>query len=170
MVAVPFRAATRSLALAFAGLTLLTACGEEGLFPTTIDPGADFSVADLIFDEGFFYCQVEPKVIATHKCGPGDPAAGDASGGCHYSVTSFRLTDYAPLVADSCTGNVPGSFIPAAARQNYQTSQARMKRDPDVAPFLQRPLKKLTHPRAIFNDDSEAADIIKQWADKVSTQ
>ena len=79
----------------------------------------------------------------------GDPAQGDAAGGCHYNVTSFRLTDYTPLVADDLQGNVvaPAS-ITERARQNYQTSQARMKRDPEVAPLLQRPLRKAAHPRA----------------------
>src|SRR5262245_38949433 len=102
------------MALAFACLTLLSGCGEEGLFPTTVDPGPDYSIADLVFDEAFFYCQVEPRVMATHSCGPGDRAAGDPVGGCHYDVTSFRLTDYAPPVSASCQGNIVGSAIPAA--------------------------------------------------------
>ena len=112
---------TQSLALAFACLTLLSGCGEEGLFPTTVDPGPDFSIADLVFDESFFYCQVEPRVMIAHRCGGGDPMQGDSSGGCHHNVTSFRLTDYTPPVADGCMGNVVGTPIPAAARQNYQT-------------------------------------------------
>jgi len=157
--------------LAFtACLTLLPGCGEEGLFPTTVDPGADFSIADLVFDENFFYCQVEPRVMIPHRCGSGDPEQGESAGGCHFSVTAFRLTDYAPPVADGCMGNVVGSPVPAAARQNYQTSQARMRRDPEVAPLLQRPLKKLNHPRAIFADDSDAAAAIREWATHVTTQ
>jgi len=165
------RASRRILTtLAFAAyLTLLSGCGEEGLFPTTVEPGADFSIADLVFDENFFYCQVEPRVMIPHRCGAGDPGQ-DSSGGCHFSVTAFRLTDYAPPVADGCMGNVVGSAIPAAARQNYQTSQARMRRDPEVAPLLQRPLKKLTHPRAIFADDSDAAAALREWATRVTTQ
>lgn len=161
---------TQSLALAFACLTFLSGCGEEGLFPTTVDPGPDFSIADLVFDESFFYCQVEPRVMIAHSCGAGDPAQGESSGGCHHNVTSFRLTDYTPPVADGCMGNVVGTPIPAAARQNYQTSQARMRRDPEVAPLLQRPLKRLTHPRVIFNDDSDAADALREWATHVTTQ
>jgi hypothetical protein len=163
--------ATQSLrALALACLTLITACGEEGLFPTTVDPGPDYSIADLVFDEAFFYCQVEPRVMATHRCGPGDPAAGDSSGGCHFNVTAFRLTDYAPPVAAGCQGNIIGSPVPGAARQNYQTSQARMRRDPEVAPLLQRPLQRIEHPRTIFSDDSDAAAAIREWATRVTTQ
>jgi len=161
---------TQSLALAFACLTLFSGCGEEGLFPTTVDPGPDYSIADLVFDESFFYCQVEPRVMFAHRCGAGDPGQGDSSGGCHFNVTAFRLTDYTPPVGDGCMGNVVGTPIPAAARQNYQTSQARMRRDPEVAPLLQRPLKKLTHPRVIFNDDSDAADALREWATHVTTQ
>lgn len=149
---------------------LVAACGEEGLFPTTVDPGADFSIADLVFDEAFFYCQVEPRAIAPLRCGPGDPAQGDGNNGCHFSVTAYRLSNYAPLVAESCQGNVPTSNIPLQARQNYQASQARMQRDPDSAPLLQRPLGRLEHPRAIFGDDSDAAAVIREWSARVTTQ
>jgi len=148
----------------------LPGCGEEGLLPTTVDPGPDFNVADIVFDDGYFYCQVEPILFA-RRCGPGDPALGDASGGCHHNVTSFRLTDYSPLVADTCTGNVPApGTITEAARQNYQTSQARMKRDPSIAPLLQKPLKNQQHPRQIFSSDSADAEIIRQWATRFSSQ
>jgi hypothetical protein len=153
------------------GLALFVgACGEEGLLPTTVDPGTDFSVADLVFDEAFFYCQVEPRTIAASRCGPGDPAQGDGNNGCHYSVTSFRLTDYAPLVGSSCNGNTPTVAIPTQARLNYQTSQARMKRDPESAPLLQRPLERLKHPRQIFSEDSDAAAAIREWSQRVTTQ
>jgi hypothetical protein len=146
------------------------ACGEQGFLPTTVDPGADFSIADLVFDEAFFYCQVEPRTIAASRCGPGDPAQGDGNNGCHNAVTSFRITNYAPLVGDSCDGNVPGVAIPTPARLNYQTAQARMKRDPESAPLLQRPLNKLEHPRQIFAEDSDAANAIREWSNRVTTQ
>ena len=69
-----------------------------------------------MFDDGYFFCLVE-QVLFASRCGPGDPAQGDATGGCHHNVTSFRLTDYDPLVADTCTGNVPaaGSITETAA-------------------------------------------------------
>ena len=157
-------------AVAITVLGLLSGCGEEGLFPTTVDPGADFSVADIVFDEAYFYCQVEPRVMIANSCGSGDPGQGDAAGGCHYSVTSFRLTEYSPLVADSCNGNVPRGAILAAARQNYQTSQARMKRDPELARLLQHPLGNMRHPRRIFDESSDSAEAIREWATRVSTQ
>lgn len=163
VVAVLFRASTQSLAaLAFAALTLLTSCGPEGPFPTTVDPGPDFSIAEITFDEGFFYCQVEPRTIVTGGCSAGMPGEG-----CHASVTSFRLLDHAPI---ACNGNTPTVFISSEARQNYQGSNARMRRDPDVAPLLQRPLKKLAHPRQIFNEQSDAAEAIREWATRATTQ
>ena len=32
-------------------LASASGCGDEGLFPTTVDPGPDFSIADLLFDD-----------------------------------------------------------------------------------------------------------------------
>jgi hypothetical protein len=163
------RASTQSLsvALAFALVTLLSGCGEEGLFPTTVDPGADYSIAELLFDEEFYYCQVEPRVIFAHGCANG--VAGDS--GCHARVTSFRLQEYAPRVSDGCMGNVVGNIpIPQTARQNYNSAQARMRRDADTAPLLQRPTGRLSHPRQIFADDSDAAAAIREWATHVTTQ
>jgi hypothetical protein len=163
VVAVLSRASTQSLtALAFTGLTLLTSCGPEGPFPTTVDPGTDYSIADLTFDEGFFYCQVEPRTIVTGGCSNGMPGEG-----CHADVTSFRLRDHAPI---ACDGNTPTDFIGMEAQQNYQGSNARMPRDPEVAPLLQRPLKKLAHPRQIFSEDSDAAEAIREWATRATTQ
>jgi hypothetical protein len=146
-------------------------CGEEGFFPTTVDPGADFGVSQVVFNEDFYYCQIEPMLFR-QSCGPGDPAQGDAANGCHASVTSYRLINYSPLVGDSCQQGRPDPMvsIPASARQNYQLTQARMKRDPEVAPLLLRPTRKSPHPRSIFAADSPDADLIRQWANQFSSQ
>jgi hypothetical protein len=154
-------------------------CGEEGLFPTTVDPGPDFEVANVVFDEGFYYCQVEPRALFASSCSSGDPARGDGMGGCHSSVTSFTLLDYdldpdpavGPVhVADTCTGNQPGGQIPTEARDNYQSAQIRMRRNAESSPLLLRPLQVLKHPRKIFDDDSDAAAVIREWATRISTQ
>jgi len=169
VVTVQVRVSTQSLALAlaFACVTLLSGCGEEGLFPTTVDPGADFSIAELVFDEDFYYCQVEPRVIFAHGCSNG--MAGD--GGCHARVTSFRIQEYAPPVSDNCMGNVVGNvLIPQTARQNYNSAQARMRRDANTAPLLLKPTGQASHPRQIFPDDSDAAAAIREWATHVTTQ
>jgi len=146
-------------------------CGDHSFFPTTVEQGEDFSVADIVFDEKYFYCRVEPVLFA-NSCGSGDPTKGDPAGGCHFSATAYRLTDYTPRVGDSCNGGiVPGvSNFPDAAQHNYQTSQARMKRDPDLAPLLQRPTLNQFHPRKIFDLGSPDADAIRQWATQFSNQ
>jgi len=150
---------------------LMAGCGDQGFFPTTVDPGADFALADIVFDEKYFYCKVEPVLFA-NSCGSGDPSKGDAQGGCHFSATLYRLTDYTPRVGDSCGGGVvPGATsVPQAAQRNYQTSQARMKRDPDLAALLQRPTNNQVHPRKIFELNSMDADAIRQWATQFSSQ
>jgi hypothetical protein len=139
--------------------------------PTTVEAGPDFGVADVVFEDDYYYCRVEPVLFA-QRCGPGDPARGDPPNGCHHNVTSFRLADYMPLVADSCGGGVvPGQAnIPAPAQQNYQSAQAKMKRNPDAAPLLQRAIGRAQHPRAIFDSASAEADAIRQWATQYSTQ
>lgn len=139
--------------------------------PTTIERGADFSVADVLFEDSYFYCRVEPILFA-QRCGSGDPAQGDPNNGCHYNVTSFRLTEYMPLVAESCGGGVvPGIVgIPAAAQQNYQSAQARMRRDPDQAPLLLRATGQAQHPRVVLQPDSVEIETIRQWATQYSTR
>jgi hypothetical protein len=151
-----------------------TSCGDDGLLPTTVDPGSDFVQEDVIFDDEFFYCRVEPMLFE-QSCGAGI-AGQDPQNGCHFSVTKFRLTDYSPRLSDSCTGaslgnaDNPNPSRPMAAQQNYTASQARMKRDPNLAALLLRPIGKATHPRQIFSESSDQAEIIRQWATQFSSQ
>jgi len=164
----------RSSLLALATLTSVVlgamACGDDGLLPTTVDPGADFVQEDVIFDDQFYYCRVE-KVLFEQSCGSG-VAGKDPANGCHFSVTNFRLTNYTPLVYKSCQGDAlgPGSVTPVAAQQNYTAAQARMKRDPKLAQLLLRPTGQATHPRKIFDESSPEADVIRQWATQFSSQ
>lgn len=148
-------------------LPLLIACGSVGC--TSVEPGNDIQIADVVYDENFFYCSVEPMLFA-QSCGPGN-GAGDGSGSCHFNVTSFRLSDYTPLVATTCTGpKTPGGGIPAEASANYTSAQTKMQIDPNLAPLLIRPTGKQAHPRQIFAADSPEADLIRQWATQFSTQ
>lgn len=160
--------------LAMVSAPCVLGCGDQGFFPTTVDPGADFAVADVVFEENYFYCKVEP-VLFSNRCGGGDSSSGDPAGGCHFSATPYRLTDYLPHVSD-VGGGCGGGLVPAtvnfpdAARHNYETSQARMKRDPTLAPLLQRPTQGQFHPRKIFEPTSPDADAIRQWATRFSNQ
>jgi hypothetical protein len=155
------------------GLVLSTSsCGSDGLLPTSVDPGADFVQEDVTFDDEFYYCRVEPMLFAAaQSCGSG-VAGKDPANGCHFSVTKFRLTDYMPHVGDSCMGDAlgPTSVVPVSAQQNYTAAQARMKRDPQLAALLQRPLGNAQHPRKIFAANSAEADVIRQWATQFSSQ
>jgi hypothetical protein len=157
---------------ALSSLVLLTSsCGDHGLVPTSVDPGADFVQEDVIFDDEFYYCRVEP-VLFQQGCGSG-VSGTDPANGCHFSVTKFRLTDYMPPVSESCTpaGLLPaGAPVPVAAKQNYTAAQARMKRDPSLAALLQRPTGKAQHPREIFAEDSPEADVLRQWATQFASQ
>jgi hypothetical protein len=170
--------ARRSL-LAFAvllGVVFSTSgCGDDGLLPTSVSPGADFVQEDVTFDREFYYCRVEPMLFA-QSCGSG-VSGKDPANGCHFSVTKFRLTDYTPLVGDPtlpdgvrCNGDAlgPRSLVTMAAQQNYTAAQARMKRDPQLAALLQRPLGNAQHPRKIFADNSAEADVIRLWATQFS--
>ena len=142
-----------------------------GCSPRPSNRDRTFNVADVVFDENFFYCRVEPELFA-HSCGPGDPAQSDAANGCHFNVTSFRLSDYAPLVADSLQRRRRAERVGrrAQARQNYQVSQARMDRDPERARLFSG-RSSARHPSAkIFEPDSPTADVIRDWATKFSTQ
>jgi hypothetical protein len=165
----------RSSKLASATLSVLvllsSSCGEEGLLPTSVDPGADFVQEDVIFDDEFYYCRVEPMLFQ-QGCGSG-VGGTDPANGCHFSVTKFRLTDYGPpRVGDNCNGDAlgPGTLVPVAAQQNYAAAQARMKRDPSLAALLLRPTGKAQHPRVIFEENSEAADVVRQWATQSNAQ
>lgn len=155
--------------LAVLGLMTCAACGDHGVLPTTVDPGADFQIADVVYDANYYYCKVEPMLFAQH-CGPGDGSKGDPSGGCHFNVTSFRLTNYSPLVGSTCNGLVPAVRPPPAAQNNYEAAQAQMNRNPDQAPLLNRPSGTIAHPRVIFSKNSPQANIIRQWATRYSSQ
>jgi hypothetical protein len=150
--------------MAVLGLALL-GCG-------TVDPGPQFQVAEVVFDQNFFFCKVEPMLIA-QRCSAGDPTK-DAQG-CHGSVTGFRFQDPdPPLTSQERCGNgiVPSSgvSITAESNANWGAASLRMKTDPDQAPLLLRPTAKASHPRQIFSESSPEANLIRQWATQYSSR
>jgi hypothetical protein len=135
---------------------------------STVDPGSSLALAPVVFDEGYFYCQIQPNVLESKSCGSGDSSQGDAAGGCHSRVTQFVLQT--PVPAIHCNGNVPVDSPPPAAVQNYQTATEEMTLDIENAPLLAWPTKKIaSHPRQIFAPESPEADLIRQWATKYSS-
>lgn len=154
-----------------AALPLLGACLVCSLFTgsacSTVEPGQDFQIADIVFDEDFYYCSVEPVLFAS-SCGSG--SGSDPSGGCHYNVTNFRLTDYTPRLGDSCQNGSPTQLPGEEARNNYSRAQSQMRRDPDLAPLFNRPTGTAAHPRRIFEPNSPEALVIRDWAERFSSQ
>jgi hypothetical protein len=138
------------------GLALL-GCG-------TVDPGPEFQQADVVFDEHFFYCKVEPMMLQ-QKCGPGDPSKDTQ--GCHFNVTQMHLQNHDPV---PCNGIVPTGPIPEEAGGNYAAASREMSTDPNRAALLLRPTAKAIHPRQIFPDNSPQADLIRQWATRYSSR
>jgi len=131
----------------------------------TVDPGSDFQFAEVVYDQNFFYCKVEPMLVK-ESCGPGK-AGTDASGGCHEAVTPFRLTPHAPV---KCSGIVPSVAIPAEAQANYEAAAREMAPDPDRAALFNRPTRKAAHPRQIFAPNTPEAQVIRDWATKYTSQ
>ena len=138
----------------FAASAMVTAC-------STIEPGGNPQIAQVVYDEDYFYCQVLPNVLVAHSCGAGDPNQ-DSAGGCHASATSFKLVPVSGSV--ECAGDRRTGSLPGGAADNYVAAQAQMTQDPETTPLLTHPTKKTSHPRQIFDERSAEADIVRQWA------
>ena len=140
------------------------------LIGCTLDVGENFQVAEVVYDENFFYCQVEPMMFE-QGCGKGDPSRGESAQGCHFNRQRLRLTDYAPLAAEQCLdGQLSDPGVPQQAQQNYQSAQLQMEVDPERSPLLNRPTNEVAHPRVIFELDSESADVIRTWGSRYSSR
>lgn len=155
---VRYREKSMRLATLFAAIATVAAC-------STIEPGGNPQIPQVVYDEDFFYCQVLPNVIMAQSCGAGDPNQ-DTAGGCHATATSFKLVPVS--MAPTCSGNRRTGDLPAGAADNYTAAQAEMTQDPETTPLLTRPTKKTSHPRQIFDERSMEADIIRQWAKRSS--
>jgi hypothetical protein len=153
-------------ALQTAFFSALLGCSLSGC---TLETGENFQVAEVVYDEAFFYCEVEPMLFA-QGCGAGDPARGETAQGCHFNRQGLRLTDYSPRADTGCIDNELSGAAPAAARSNYQSAQLQMDTEPERAPLLQRPTSASAHPRVVFDEQSPEAEIIRAWATRYSSQ
>lgn len=148
---------------------LLAASLGVSLAGCTLDIGENFQVAEVVYDENFFYCSVEPMLF-DQGCGSGDADRGESAQGCHFNQPRLRLTDYEPLAASLCEeGKLPVG-PPQAARQNYQSAQLHMELDPERAALLTRPTSSVAHPRVVIEPDSDAAELIRTWATRYASQ
>ncbi len=148
----------RSLLLAFLASTPWLAtlgCG-------TVDLGDNFVPPDVQLDEGFFFCRVQPEVIAANSCASGGAGEG---GMCHSSRSSLRLdpdgeTDPPP----ACNGDTPIGAVPNSYRNNLEAVRFTVQADPLSSPLYRRPLGIDSHPRAVLAGESDpAAQVLFQW-------
>jgi hypothetical protein len=132
--------------------------GCEGL-TGTVELGDDFVAPDLQLDESFFYCRIQPEVLTRHSCATG--ASGEG-GTCHDSESALRLaaTDAPP----PCDGNgVLVDGVPDAYRANFDAVSFSVQSDPLTSPLYLRPTGQASHPRTIFDEGDEAAELIVEW-------
>lgn len=136
----------------------------------TIDPGPNFVIPNETFDADFFFCHVEPEFLFAKKCGPGDPAAGDAANGCHFNsaaVSGMPLVNHA--VIDCGGGDKPLSRAQLApggpAQGNLQAASLEMSRDALTAPIVVRP-SGAKHPRVVLAPGDPSLDVLKRWANR----
>jgi len=147
----------RGVSPAAANVLRLLALAAASWSCTTIDPGPNFVVPDEQFDADFFFCRVEPELLTAKKCGPGDPAAGDASNGCHFNSSAVSGMAIAPHPPIDCASGRPTNRAQigagSAAQGNLQAASLVMSRGQN-------------HPRAIFPREDPVAEIIRQWAQR----
>lgn len=124
----------------------------------TVDLGDNPEPPDLAIDEGFFHCRIQPEVITAFSCAAG--VAGDG-GGCHLSRSALRLVEVTQ--EPRCQGDRVVGTPPAESEVNLERVRATLGVDAESSPFYRRPLGLDSHPRVIFDEDSEAAELIRMW-------
>ena len=92
------------------------------------------------------------EVLTTKSCGSGDPAQGDASGGCHANVTSFKLTTVMPVACGSAGAH--GRHLGRLAKQLPICPERNVARHREHSPFGVPPTQKISsYPRQVFAPD-----------------
>jgi len=140
---------------AVAGLLGILGCN-------TVDQGENFVPPNLQLSEDFFYCQIQPRVIAAGTCASG--AMGEA-GSCHSSKSPLRLDpDGETAVPPECTPDnvVTGPVAPSYV-DNYDSLLYTVQNDPLNSPIYRKMTGHDGHPRTIFPEGSAEADLIIEW-------
>ncbi len=144
------------VAVALSTLLPLAGCALEPL-------GDNFVQPEVMVDEDFFFCRVQPEVIAPQTCASG--ASGE-SGSCHSARSAMRLdvlgeTDMPPDCDED--GVVVGGAVPQSYMNNLEAVRRGVRPDPLSSPLYQRPIGQASHPRVIFDASSPEADLIVEW-------
>lgn len=140
--------------MALVGALVWAGCG-------TVEPGDNFVPPDVMLDEDFFFCRIQPEVITMHRCASG--SSEDPAGGCHSSQSSLRLDPAAEMESVPCEEGMVAGPVPASYRNNLENVRFTVQSDPGSSPFYRRPLNRDAHPRRIFDEGSPAAMLIVEW-------
>lgn len=130
-----------------------SACG-------TVDLGDNFVPPDLMLDEDFFFCRIQPEVLSRQTCASGTAADG---GGCHSARSSLRLDPMAEMETATCDGDTLIGLAPASYEANLESIRFTVQSDPASSPLYRRPLNLDSHPRQIFDAMSPEANLISEW-------
>ncbi len=133
-------------------------CVSDVTATDTVDLGDNFESPDFALNEDFFHCVIQPEVITKFKCAQGGAGDGD---GCHAARSALRLVE-----VDEPPRCSEGRVIGAPASEsvvNLERVRATIAGEAAASPFYRRPLGQDSHPREIFEEDSEPADLIRQW-------
>ena len=106
-------------------------------------------------DPDFFYCRIQPEVIAASHCASGQ--------GCHAEATSLRLElagerDLRP----TCKGDRPTSAVPASYYTNLARSRAAVRATASRSDLYTRPQGR-NHPITLFNAADARAILLASW-------
>ncbi|HJK93703.1 MAG TPA: hypothetical protein RMH85_19145 [Polyangiaceae bacterium LLY-WYZ-15_(1-7)] len=143
------------LAVTVLGASSLAACGTEPLGDNPVPP-------DPSIDEDFFFCRIQPEIIATHNCASGGAGEG---GSCHTARSALRLdpageSDPPPACDEE---GVLLEAPPESYENNLESVRFTIRAEPLSSPFYQRPVGIASHPRVIFEPSSTEADLIVEW-------
>ncbi len=129
----------------------------------TVDLGDNPEAVDLDVDENFFHCEVQPKILTEYRCASG---AGGEEGGCHTARSALRLIEVS-TPARCKDGRVIGA-PPEESQNNLERVRTTLGIDAESSPFYRRPLGLDSHPRRIFEQNSDPAMTIRTWLNQGS--
>ena len=109
-----------------------------------------------LLEPAYFFCQVQPVVLAAHRC------AGEDTD-CHADRSALRLdltgeTDAPPL----CENDVPVGPVPASYYTNLARVRGEVRSTAARSDLYVRPLGR-DHPVTLFREDDPEAAILRAW-------
>lgn len=126
----------------------------------TVDLGDNFIAPDLLLDEDYFYCRIQPQVLDARSCASG--GMGE-NGSCHSARSSLRLFDTSGVAPVTCQDDRVVGAIPDVYSRNFDAIQFTIQSDYLSSPFYRRPVGLDSHPRTIFAETDPDAQLIRDW-------